>query len=92
MFFRKQKRLLTYEVFVQYDGRHPYISEKEQKARNLDYNFPTVDVTLTILAEDWNDAARLARVAQTGIKHWRVHVFSVTRVYPDSEQPHAEFV
>ena len=48
----KNKNLQTFEVLVQYDGRHPYISKEEQINRGVNYDCPTVVVTLTIIAKD----------------------------------------
>lgn len=75
----KNKNLQTFEVLVQYDGHHPYISKEEQINRGLNYDYPTIVVTLTIIAKDWNSAAKMALFAKTGIKFYRMWVISISK-------------
>ncbi|WP_089177235.1 hypothetical protein [Bosea sp. AS-1] len=70
MWWRKQK--YPYRVVVHLDGRHPYL-----ESHDLDY--PSRDVTLTVPATGWDDAAKQALACSSGLNSWRRWVVSMER-------------
>ncbi|TFE99367.1 hypothetical protein B5M44_03950 [Shinella sumterensis] len=67
-----KRKTYPYEVVVHLDGRHPYLDGHE-----LDTE--TRDVTLTVPAKDWNDAAERALEASLPLRAWSYSVTSVRR-------------
>lgn len=70
LFWRKPTK--AFDVTLHLSGRHPYLHGHE-----LDY--PSRDVTLTVSATDWSDAAEQAmRLAHTCGKAWSWWVTSIS--------------
>ncbi len=67
-----KKNTYPYEVVVHLDGRHPYLEGNE-------LDMETRDVTLTVPAKHWNDAAAQALLAAQGLRAWRYSVRSIRR-------------
>ena len=67
-----RKRTYPYEVVVHLDGRHPYLEGHE-------LDMETRDVTLTVPAKDWNDAAEQALRAAFPLRAWKYWVRSIRR-------------
>lgn len=68
-----KKKTYPYEVVVHLDGRHPYLTGHE-------LDMETRDVTLTVPAKDWNDAAKQALQAALPLRAWKYRVRSVRRM------------
>lgn len=71
MFWRRPR--YEFDVTLTLNGRHPYL-----EAAHLDY--PSQDVTIRVLARDWNDAERRGLFAPIEQKYWSRSVSAISWV------------